>query len=107
MHLNILFSSTLLCIANGAPQYGGVQPSPAAAPLRGQGKVKCVTQYATIWDTEYTETETEVVPQNMRRFAEQRPSACASQPQDRSAPQCMRNSVKQCTGMNVWSSSRL
>merc|ERR1712113_664847 len=47
------------------------------------------------------------VPQNMRRFAEQRPSACASQPQDRSAPQCMRNSVKQCTGMNVWSSSRL
>merc|ERR1711872_29618 len=22
-------------------------------------------------------------------------------------PQCMRNSVKQCTGMNVWSSSRL
>jgi len=60
MHLNILFSSTLLCIANGAPQYGGVQPSPAAAPLRGQGTVKCVTQYATIWDTEYTETETEV-----------------------------------------------
>merc|ERR1712236_88216 len=47
------------------------------------------------------------VPQNMRRFAEQRPSACASQPQDRSAPQCMRNSVKQCTEMNVWSSSRL
>merc|ERR1712228_207546 len=30
------------------------------------------------------------VPQNMRRFAEQRPSACASQPQDRSAPQCMK-----------------
>merc|ERR1712079_878733 len=47
------------------------------------------------------------VPQNMRRFAEQRPSACASQPQDRSAPPCMKNSVKQCTGMNVWSSSRL
>merc|ERR1712038_477719 len=47
------------------------------------------------------------VPQNMRRFAEQRPSACASQPQDRSAPQCMRNSVKPCTGMNALSSSRL
>merc|ERR1711915_512294 len=47
------------------------------------------------------------VPQNMRRFSEQRPSACASQPRDRSAPQCMRNSAKQCTGMNVWSSSRL
>merc|ERR1712228_177820 len=47
------------------------------------------------------------VPQNMRRFAEQRPSACASQPQDRSAPQCMRNSVKLCTGMNALSSSRL
>merc|ERR1712228_1023219 len=47
------------------------------------------------------------VPQNMRRFAEQRPSACASQPQDRSAPPCMKNSVKQCTGKNVWSSSRL
>merc|ERR1711915_1163345 len=47
------------------------------------------------------------VPQNMRRFAEQRPSACASLPQDKSAQQCMRNSVKPCTGMNVWSSSRL
>merc|ERR1712083_282129 len=47
------------------------------------------------------------VPQNMRRYAEQRPSACASLPQDKSAPQCMRNSVKPCTGMNVWSSSRL
>merc|ERR1711915_187015 len=47
------------------------------------------------------------VPQNMRRFAEQRPSVCVSQPQDKSAPRCMRNSVKQCTGMNVWSSSRL
>merc|ERR1712079_910671 len=43
----------------------------------------------------------------MRKFAEQRPSAYASLPQDKSAPQCMRNSVKQCTGMNVWSSSRL
>merc|ERR1711915_558311 len=43
----------------------------------------------------------------MRRFAEQRPSVYASQPQDRSAPQCMRNSDKQCTGMNVLSSSRL
>merc|ERR1719495_2582215 len=43
----------------------------------------------------------------MRRFAEQRPRACASQPQDRSAPPCMKNSVKQCTGMNVWSSLRL
>merc|ERR1712228_224554 len=60
MHLNLLFSSTLLCLASGAPQYGGVLHSPAAAPLRGQGTVKCVTQYATIWDTEYTETETEV-----------------------------------------------
>merc|ERR1711915_1157741 len=47
------------------------------------------------------------VPQNMRRFAEQRPSAYASLPQDKSAPQCMRNSVKLCTGMNVCSSSRL
>merc|ERR1712228_141896 len=47
------------------------------------------------------------VPQNIRRFAEQRPSDCASQPQDRSAPQCMRNSVKLCTGMNALSSSRL
>merc|ERR1711915_598829 len=43
----------------------------------------------------------------MRRFAEQRPSACANQLQGRSAPPCMRNSVKQCTGMTVWSSSRL
>merc|ERR1711994_55177 len=47
------------------------------------------------------------VQQNMRRFAEQRPSACASLPQDKSAPQFMRNSVKPCTGMNALSSSRL
>jgi len=60
MHLNLLYLSTLLCLASGAPQYGGVQPTPAAAPLRGQGTVKCVTQYATIWDTEYSETETQV-----------------------------------------------
>merc|ERR1712083_382340 len=51
---------TLLCLASGAPQYGGVQHSLAAATWGGQGTVKCVTQYATIWDTEYTETETEV-----------------------------------------------
>merc|ERR1712083_382339 len=33
------------------------------------------------------------VPQNMRRFAEQRPSAYASQPKEKSAPQSTRKTV--------------
>merc|ERR1711923_277249 len=60
----ILRSALAVSFVLGAPQYAGVQPSPVkvvgpAAPLTGGG-VHCRTEYATIWDTEYTETETQV-----------------------------------------------
>jgi len=58
----ILRSALAVSFVLGAPQYAGVQPSPvkvAPAPLTGGG-VHCRTEYATIWDTEYTETETQV-----------------------------------------------
>ena len=55
-----LIQLVLSSLVTGAPQYGGVQTTPATAPLRGHGSVQCRTEYATIWDTEYTETETEV-----------------------------------------------
>merc|ERR1711915_551516 len=72
---------------------------------RGQSSVLLSTPLSGIQSIQRQKLK--FVPQNMRRFAEQRPSAYASQPQDRSAPQCMRNSVKPCTGMNALSSSRL
>merc|ERR1712213_33370 len=60
----ILRSALAVSFVLGAPQYAGVQPSPvkvvAPAPLTGGGGVHCRTEYATIWDTEYTETETQV-----------------------------------------------
>merc|ERR1712121_158617 len=60
----ILRSALAVSFVLGAPQYAGVQPSPvkvvvAPAPLTGGG-VHCRTENATIWDTEYTETETQV-----------------------------------------------
>merc|ERR1712168_1416972 len=60
----ILRSALAVSFVLGAPQYAGVQPSPVkvvgpAAPFTGSG-VHCRTEYATIWDTEYTETETQV-----------------------------------------------
>merc|ERR1712013_749356 len=57
----ILLSTTLLAsLSVGAPQYGGVQPSPPVKTAPLTGSVKCRTEYATLWDTEYKETETEV-----------------------------------------------
>merc|ERR1712029_1087629 len=60
----ILRSALAVSFVLGAPQYAGVQPSPVkvvapAAPLTGGG-VHCRTEYATVWDTEHTETETQV-----------------------------------------------
>merc|ERR1711942_123062 len=56
----ILLSTTLLAsLAVGSPQYGGVQPSPPVKTAPLTGSVKCRTEYATLWDTEYEETETE------------------------------------------------
>ena len=56
----LLALAALLSLASGAPQYGGVQPfNPVKiAPLTGS--VQCKTEYATLWDTEYKETETQV-----------------------------------------------
>merc|ERR1739841_402817 len=58
--LQFLTCATILSLVVGAPQYGGVQPSlpVKTAPLKGS--VQCRTEYTTLWDTEYKETETEV-----------------------------------------------
>merc|ERR1719433_1850395 len=60
MLIPLLSIALLPCLSVGAPQYGGVQPTLPfkTAPLTGS--VQCRTEYATLWDTEYKETETEV-----------------------------------------------
>merc|ERR1712158_320789 len=58
--LQFLTCATILSIAVGAPQYGGVQPSPPVKTAPLTGSVQCRTEYTTPWDTEYEETETEV-----------------------------------------------
>merc|ERR1739846_98856 len=57
--LSSLLTTAALCsLAYGAPQYGGVQPS-HPAPL-AHTTVQCRTEYGTVWDTQYKETETQV-----------------------------------------------
>merc|ERR1711922_61661 len=58
--LQFLTCATILSISVGAPQYGGVQPSPPVKTAPLTGSVQCRTEYTTLWDTEYKETETEV-----------------------------------------------
>merc|ERR1711992_390126 len=58
--LQFLSCATILSLSVGAPQYGGVQPSPPVKTAPLTGSVQCRTEYATLWDTEYKETETEV-----------------------------------------------
>merc|ERR1712013_520671 len=58
--LQFLVYTTIISLSVGAPQYGGVQPSPPVKTAPLTGSVKCRTEYATLWDTEYKETETEV-----------------------------------------------
>merc|ERR1711892_773498 len=54
-------STILLCsLTAGAPQYGGVQPSNPCKTAPLTGSVQCRTEYTTLWDTEYKETETQV-----------------------------------------------
>merc|ERR1739838_724512 len=53
MLYTVLAAASLCSLTAGAPQYGG-----KTAPLTGS--VKCRTEYATLWDTEYKETETQV-----------------------------------------------
>merc|ERR1739838_583059 len=56
----LLTLATILSLAVGAPQYGGVQPASPVKTAPLTGSVKCRTEYATLWDTEYKETETQV-----------------------------------------------
>merc|ERR1712013_170261 len=58
--LQSLVYTTIISLSVGAPQYGGVQPSPPVKTAPLTGSVQCRTEYATLWDTEYKETETEV-----------------------------------------------
>merc|ERR1711922_108200 len=58
--LQFLTCATILSLSVGAPQYGGVQPSPPVKKAPLTGSVQCRTEYTTLWDTEYKETETEV-----------------------------------------------
>merc|ERR1711892_960614 len=53
MLYTVLAAASLCSLRAGAPQYGG-----KTAPLKGS--VQCRTEYATIWDTKYKETETQV-----------------------------------------------
>merc|ERR1711892_1074669 len=53
-----LLSTAVLCsLTAGAPQYGGVQPSNPGKTAPLTGSVQCRTEYTTLWDTEYKETE--------------------------------------------------
>merc|ERR1711884_180419 len=58
--LQFLTCATILSLSVGAPQYGGVQPSPPVKTAPLTGSIQCRTEYTTLWDTEYKETETEV-----------------------------------------------
>merc|ERR1739846_284025 len=58
--LQFLTCATILSLTVGAPQYGGVQPSPPVKTAPLTGSIQCRTEYTTLWDTEYKETETEV-----------------------------------------------
>merc|ERR1712168_254877 len=58
--LQFLTCATILSLTVGAPQYGGVQPSAPVKTAPLKGSVQCRTEYTTLWDTEYKETETEV-----------------------------------------------
>merc|ERR1712241_1532057 len=58
--LQFLSCATILSLSVGAPQYGGVQPSPPVKTAPLIGSIQCRTEYTTLWDTEYKETETEV-----------------------------------------------
>merc|ERR1711992_212188 len=55
--LQFLSCATILSLSVGAPQYGGVQPSPPVKTAPLTGSVQCRTEYATLWDTEYKETQ--------------------------------------------------
>merc|ERR1712154_156202 len=61
MFFKVLTSASLMSLSVlAAPQYAGVVPSHPVKTAPLTGSVQCRTEYATLWDTEYKETETEV-----------------------------------------------
>jgi len=60
MMFKLLTTFLVFSFTSGAPQYGGVQPSSPVNTVPLTGSVQCRTEYATLWDTEYKETETQV-----------------------------------------------
>merc|ERR1712088_454384 len=68
--LQFLTCATILSLSVGAPQYGGVQPSPPVKTAPLTGSVQCRTEYTTLWDTEYKETETEVCTTETQRLCQ-------------------------------------
>merc|ERR1712061_45881 len=48
----------LICLATGAP-YNGVQAALPHPARLNTGSVQCRTEYATVWDTQYQEKETQ------------------------------------------------
>merc|ERR1711971_843314 len=60
MMFKLLTTFLVFGFTSGAPQYGGVQPSSPVKTAPLTGSVQCRTEYATLWDTEYKETETQV-----------------------------------------------
>merc|ERR1712193_125143 len=62
MFLKVLTSASLMSLSVlAAPQYAGVVPSHPVKTAPLTGSIQCRTEYATLWDTEYKETETEGV----------------------------------------------
>merc|ERR1712061_800795 len=59
MKSQLVTVAALLSLAGCKPQYGAVQPD-QVKPASLTGSVRCRTEYTTLWDTEYKETETEV-----------------------------------------------
>merc|ERR1712013_837081 len=68
--LQFLVYTTIISLSLGAPQYGGVQPYPPVKTAPLTGSVKCRTEYATLWDTEYKKTETEVCTTETQRLCQ-------------------------------------
>merc|ERR1712036_203458 len=61
MFFKVLTSASLMSLSVlAASQYAGVVPSHPVKTAPLTGSVQCRTEYATLWDTEYKETETEV-----------------------------------------------
>merc|ERR1711872_13866 len=61
MFFKVLTSASLMSLSVlAAPQYAGVVPSHPVKTAPLTGSVQCRTEYATLWDTEYKETEAEV-----------------------------------------------